>query len=144
MKDFQVKSPFRRATLDDVVFITRITRAGYNKHLQVYGIPFDTESMMLHVANVVTRGICLVGPNSVAGAFLYPFPQNNSAIIGQVSFWYFTKASEIRIFDAICDACKQAGATHINAASHYPLNSIARLYRKNGLHPCEIQAIKRL
>ena len=142
MNDSQAKNRFRPAQSSDVLFILDLIRDGYKKHCSIYGIPLDGKSAMFTIANVMALGVCLVGPSSCAGAFLAPFPYNNKAVIAQVAFWYFKSSREIRIFDALCQACKEAGATHINAASHFPNNAIGRHYIKNGLHNCEIQSIK--
>lgn len=132
------------ANLSDASFIYRLLREFYAKQGGIYRIPMDTESAAETVGDVITRGICLVGPSSCAGALFAPFPFNKEAVIAQVIFWYFQKHQEIKIFEALLTACKVAGATHINAASHFPENTIGKRYLKLGLQAIEKQYMSAL
>lgn len=136
---------FRHATADDVPFILNLLREFYRKTgVTAYGIKFDGESAVATICEVLARGVCIVGPTSCAGAVFQPFPWNYRARVAQVVFWYFKSSREIRIFDALMDECRNVGATHINAASHFPKNAINRWYSKYGLKVSEIQSIARL
>lgn len=131
---------FRKATPEDVIFISRLLREFYAKEgIGAYGIPFDYQSTVVTVDDIVRRGVCLVGPASCAGALISTCPFNANAQIAMVVFWYFQKKHEIAIFKELCIECKNQGATHINPASHFPTNSIGRFYRKCGLKAAETQ-----
>lgn len=144
MNGSPAKNRFRPAQSSDVLFMLNLIRDGYKKHCSIYGIKFDGASAMFTIANVMARGVCLVGSSSCAGAVIAPFQYNHKAIIAQVMFWNFKAPREIEIFDALSDACKEAGATHINAASHFPNNTISRYYAKKMLINCEVQSMKQL
>jgi hypothetical protein len=131
--------PFRRATGDDVPIIARMLRGFYAKSGGIYDIPWDHDSAINTVNDVVRRGICVVGSDCCAGAMLSPFPYNSRAILGSVVFWHFKRPRDIQIFDALVGCCKLAGATHINPSSHFPINTIGRFYEKRGLIPVETQ-----
>jgi hypothetical protein len=128
---------FRTAEFDDVPRITALLSEFYAKHADKYGIPFDNASSLSTVEKIVRHGVCLVGDTSCAGALIVPFPYNFGANLANVMFWYFQQAREVRIFDALVAACRKAGATHITASSHYPENTIARLYDGWGMSPVE-------
>jgi len=140
------KPEFRLATASDIPFILELLREFYRKAGAVVfaGIPFDGPSTILTIADVLARGLCLVGPSSCAGAMFYPFAYNHNARIAFVQFWYFKNAREIAIFEALCGACKAAGATHIWAASLAPKHAISRWYQKKGLSECESEHIGQL
>lgn len=135
---------FRPATIDDVLFIEKLIRKFYQETGGIYGIPYDVESSVLTIIRCVMDGVCLVGGKSAAGAILGKFPFNKDAVIAWVLFWRFSGTQQIKIFEALLDACKERGATHVNAASHFPDNRILRYYSKLGLQPVETQAIKQL
>ena len=95
---------FRRADIQDVVFIARLLREFYSRVGHIYRIPFNYESTLSTVDEVVRRGVCLVGPTSCAGATISAFPWNNEAEIACVVFWYFQDKHEIKIFEC-ADGC---------------------------------------
>lgn len=134
-----MKPEFRRAELTDVIFMARISKAAYAKYGTIYGIAFDMESTLETIDHVVRNGICIVGSASCAGAMLFPFPYNKNAVIAYVSFWNFEKPKEIVIFDALVNACRETGATHINPNSLFPKNLIAKFYAKRKMPAVEIQ-----
>ncbi|MFA6239969.1 MAG: hypothetical protein WC655_03525 [Candidatus Hydrogenedentales bacterium] len=139
------KPQFRLAVPGDIPFILELLREFYRRAGAVYaGIPFDGPSTILTVAGVLAGGLCLVGPSSCAGANFVAFPYNHTALVAHVQFWYFKNAREIAIFEALCDACKVAGATHIWASSHAPGHTIAKWYRRKGLSECESEHIRGL
>lgn len=142
MNGSPAKNRFRPAQSSDVLFMLNLVRDGYKKNCSVYGIKFDGPSTLLTIANALTRGLCLVGPSSCAGAIITPFPYNHNAQVATVLFWCFKSSREIAIFGELLKHCRDAGATHISASSHFPDNSIGRFYAKNGLHNCEIQSIR--
>lgn len=144
MSNFKGLPPFRQAKLSDGPFIYRLLREFYAKQGGVYDIPMDAESAADTIHQVISTGICLVGNHSCAGALLSPFPFNRHEIIAQVIFWYFTSPREIQIFKQLAVASKIAGATHINASSHFPDNRIMRYYERIGLRPVETQGMCRL
>lgn len=135
---------FRRATFEDGVFILKLLREFYQKHCGAYGIAFDVDTAMLTVDEIIHRGIFLVGPTSYAGALIQPCLWNNEATIATVMLWWFKKPREIRILDALLAECKEAGATHVVASSHFPKNTVGRLYARKSLHPVETQFIGQL
>ena len=130
-------TPFRHAEVSDIPFIVDLLREFYRKQGKIYGIPFDAPSCIYTVTEILSRGICLVGPSSVAAAMIVPGQFNHSVRFAHVPFWYFRSPREIRILDALIEVCRKAGATHLNVASHYPENRIGRYYEKKGLHPVE-------
>lgn len=137
---------FRLARTDDIPFILELVRelcrkTGLNDR---YGIPFDGASAILTIGGVLANGLCLVGKSSCAGAVFFPYPYNHAAKIAHVQFWYFRNAREIAIFEALADACKGAGATHIYAASIPPRHTVGKWYRKKGLSECESEHIGQL
>lgn len=132
---------FRKAELSDASEIVRLLGALYQRSGDSYGIPFSWPSAWQTACDVILNGLCLVGPNSCAGAIIQPFSFNYEAKVAHVVFWAFHTPREIRIFDALCMVCKMAGATHIKAASHPPTHTVSRRYRKLGLHPTELYHI---
>jgi hypothetical protein len=143
-----LKSPelrqFRQATANDVAFILELLREFYRKAGAIYGIPFDGPSTIQTIAQVIARGVCLVGPSSCAGATLAPFIFNHSKVLAETTFWCFRKPSEILIFEALMAQCKAAGATHIGVASLFPNNAIGRYYARLGFTFCEKRALSEL
>lgn len=139
-----VSVTFRPAIVDDVPFITSLLSEFYHRAGSIYGIPFNEASTIQTIRQVLDRGVCLVGPSSCAGALLCKFPYNHDAIIAQVAFWYFKRPKEIAIFDALMKACKERGATHINATSLTSCPAIQRHYEAFKLTPVEIQSIREL
>jgi len=135
---------FRPAIIPDAPHILELLREFYARQGCVYGIEFDAVSTEVTVLQVIRQGICLVGPTSVAGATIQPFPYNDAAQIAHVHFWYFKRARELRILEALMRACQLAGATHFAAVSHPPNHVIGRHYRKFLLSPCELKHIRRL
>lgn len=132
---------FRRASCDDIIFIARLLREFYRKAGEVYGIPYDHESTLQFAEYCVTNQVTIVGPSSCAAAVLCPFPSNKDAVIAQVLFWYFHRPREVTIFEALARECQDAGATHINASSHYPDNKAAGFYVRAGMGLAEIQCV---
>lgn len=121
---------FRPANHSDIPFITDLLEEFYSKQGHIYGIAFDRASTVRTVRRVIDTGICLVGPRSVAGGVIRPSHYNEAARVAMVTFWYFTRAREIRIIEAFRNACAEAGATHLSAISHPPDHRIARYYKK--------------
>ncbi len=137
---------FRRAVPGDIPFILELLREFYRRAdgERLYGIGFDGPSTILTIADVLAHGLCLVGPSSCAGANFLHFPWNHTALVAHVQFWYFKNAREIAIFEALADACKAAGATHIWASSHAPSHTISKWYARKGLSECESEHIREL
>lgn len=137
---------FRRAVPADIPVLLELLREFYRRAdgERIYGIGFDGCSTILTISNVLARGLCLIGPTSCAGAIFWPFPWNHMALVAHVQFWYFKRAREIAIFEALADACKAAGATHIWASSHAPKHTVARWYARKGLSECESEHIRQL
>lgn len=135
---------FRPAVISDAPKILDLLREFYGKQGAIYGIPFCDVTSAITIQHVIRKGICLVGPTSVAGATIQPFPYNDAAQIAHVHFWYFKRAREMRIFETLLTACREAGATHVAAVSHPPNHVIGRHYRKFLLSPCELKHIRRL
>lgn len=136
---------FRRATPQDVRHVYSLLRRFYAKQGHIYSeIPFDFDSAARTIETVILRGVCLVGTKSCAGALLLPFQWNNTAIVANVLFWYFESPGQIRILEALMAACKEAGATHFVAVSHFPENRIGRRYEKLLLTACEESFIGKL
>lgn len=104
-----------------------------------YQIEPDLDSVVETIARTIQNGICLVGENACAGGFIVPFLFNYHERIGYVAFWNYSGPSGIRIFPALLEALRDAGATQINVASHFPHNTIARYYARFGLRQTEIQ-----
>lgn len=136
---------FRPANFSDIPFICDMLEEFYAKQGHVYGIPFDRASTCRTVRRVLASGVCLVGPRSVAGAMIRPSHYNEAALVAMVTFWYFTRAREIKILLALRDACRTAGATHLCAISHPPDHRIARFYKKRlAMKPVEGLSIVKL
>jgi hypothetical protein len=131
-------SAFRRATSEDVVFVCRLVKRFYARSGNIYRIPYDHESALAAVYDTINTGICLVGPQSCAGAIFLPFPFNQSAIVAQVIFWYFEQRREIAIFDALLEECRANGATHVNVAA-IGNGPGRRFYQARGLTMVETQ-----
>ena len=137
MSASKANPPYRLANLNDVTFIARLIREFYNKTGGVYGIPYDHESMLITIDETIRTGICLVGPNSCAGAYINLFPSNCEYAVASVKFWYFRTPREISIFKALCEEAKRRGATNIDASSHFPNHTIGRYYERFGMKPAE-------
>lgn len=133
---------FRAAQISDTPFILELLREFYSKVGGIYGIPFDDSSAWNTILDVVraTPATCLVGPSSVAGAVIRPYPYNDRHRIGQVKFWYFRRAREARILEALAVELRKAGATHLSASAHFPDCRIARFYKKR-LALTEVESI---
>lgn len=119
------------------MFIASLLREFYTKAGGPYQIRFDYPSALEFVQGVIAKGYCLVGPTSCAGAVFVPFPFNRQAVLARVEFWYFKRPREITIFDTLREACRWLGATHIGAASHYPENTVGRVYDRRNMLPIE-------
>lgn len=105
--------------------------------MQCYGIRYDHESTAETVLGCITRGICLVGEHSCAGAMLYPFPYNKKVCVGQIVFWYYEANREMGIFDAIVEACWKSGAQAASVASLSARLIGRRFYESRGFHLAE-------
>lgn len=114
-------------------------RQFYAKSGDIYQIPWDHSSALDTITDVIARGVCLVGERSCAGALLLPFPYNRSVTVAHVVFWHFTRPRELRIFDTLAAACREAGCTHINPSSLWPNEVIGRYYQRRGLRQAETQ-----
>ena len=132
---------FRPATMDDADHIIDQIVEINKKVGAVYGIPMDAESVIATVIHTIERGVCVVGENACAGGYIHPYPWNHAAKIGLILFWNYTRPSGIRVFEAIAERFRALGATHINAASHFPDNRIGQYYARFRLHPAEVQHI---
>lgn len=132
---------FRPARLDDADHIIDQIVAINAKVGAVYGIGMDAESVIATVMHTIERGVCLVGDHACAGGYIHPYPWNHAAKIGLILFWNYTRPSGIHVFEAMAERFRALGATHINAASHFPSNRIGQHYARFGLHPCETQFI---
>jgi hypothetical protein len=128
---------YRLASLEDVIFIGRLVKEFYAKRESIYKIPYDHETMLITIDELVRRGVVVVGPTSCAGASIDLFPSNCNYVVASVKFWYFQRPREIGIFTALCDECIRRGATKIDASAHAPDNTIGRYYEKIGMHACE-------
>lgn len=142
MNDSREKPPeFQRATFDDVPEIARLSRKFYGERCGIYGIPYDHASTLALIDRVVRHGICLVGRACAAGAYLEKFPPNQAFVVATIHFWHFQGHRGLRIFHALAEECRTAGATHLMAASQFPTNTISRFYCDHGLHPAETMHI---
>ena len=139
MPNSRPKPKFRPAVSSDIPFILDLVREFYARDGGIYGVEFDDASARKVIEAIISKGICIVGPTSVAGAIISPFPWNHCEKVAQVMVWYFRRPAEIVIFEELKRAVKVAGATHINASAVLPRHSIERFYAKNGLHPAEIR-----
>lgn len=135
---------FKPATPADIPFIVYLLEEFYGKWESTYQIPFVPGDCAKSVETLIQDGICLVGPTSCAGATISPWFSNHSAKVAFTWFWYFQNAREIKIFEALVAACKQAGATHLSGTAHYPEFTILKHYAKLGLKPVELQSIVKL
>ena len=115
------------------MFILRLARKFFHQSWgKGYDIPFDPESAMQTIDALIENGIMLVGPTSYAGAILTPCMWNHEFTIATVITWYFESPREIRIFDALMEECRKAGATHFVSASNEG-SPIGRYYNRKGL-----------
>ena len=135
------KNRFRPAQSSDVLRMLNLIRDAYTKNCSIYDVKFDGQSTMLTIASVMSRGLCLVGPSSCAGAIITPFPYNHNALVATVMFWCFKSSREITIFEELLKQCRESGATHISASSHFPSNILLKHYSKFSLQPAETQVI---
>jgi hypothetical protein len=123
----------------DLADACEIISVCWHRHGNAYGIKLDAESLVATVSLIIERGICIIGNSGVAGGTIRPFIYNCNALIGNIVFWSFTKPKGVRVFDAICSELKRLGATHINAASHFPHNRTGEFYMSHGFHAAETQ-----
>lgn len=128
---------FRPALPDDVLPIVNRLGRFYAKQGHIYGIPFDTVTTISTVARIMNCGVCVVGPKSCAAATLIHYPYNHRAYLATVMFWYFESPREVLILDYLLKACKERGATHFAAASHFPDNRIGKWYVQKGFKAVE-------
>jgi hypothetical protein len=132
-----MRKVFREATFDDIPRIVDLLQEFYWNKGAIYGIPFDAATTMITVEKVVRHGVCIVGPNSCAGAMIVPFPYNHAVMIASVIFWYFKQSRELKIFPTLAGLCRKRGAEHLSVASHFPENTISRYYNNWGFAPAE-------
>jgi len=131
---------FRRATPDDADSIIDLIVEINRKVGAVYGIPMEAESVIQTVMHTIKRGICLVGDGACAGGLIHPYVWNRSASVGLIVFWNYSRPSGIHIFEAMIQAFRQHGATHLNCSSHFPANRIGQHYVKRfDMAPVEVQ-----
>jgi hypothetical protein len=130
---------FRPALLSEIVVIAAMVRRFYQRDGKIYGIPYDQESCLESIADVMERGVVIRGPMSCGGAYLIPWPFQRSITVAQVFFWCFDDSKEIGIYDALARACMDKGATHINVASLAPKHSGKQFYERRGLKLAEGQ-----
>lgn len=135
---------FRPARPDDLDAILDLLVDMNRKIGAVYGIPADAESTIKTVLHIIHRGVCLVGNHACAGGFIYPYPWNEQAKVGLLLFWNYTRPSGVHVFGAMAERFRELGATHLNCASHFPDNRLARWYARFGLRAAEIQHISPL
>lgn len=135
---------YRSAQNSDLEFIVAILLRFDSKTHQAYNIHAEESSVRETVRKIILDGICLVGTRSCAGAFISPYPWNYSQKIATVAFWYFESHRQIGIFKELMKRCRDSGATHISAASHFPKYTIQPYYEKLGLSPCELQSMSQL
>jgi len=124
---------FRIATVADAASVAKLVARFYKRDGGVYRIPFDYESCLDAVADVLVRGVCVIGPKSCAGAHLVQWPFNKDEIVAQVFFWCFEDTREVAIFDYLLQICQQLGATFVNVAAIGPKHSGKQFYQKRGL-----------
>lgn len=124
-------------------FAADLLREYHSQYLGSTGIPYDLWSTREHALEVITEGICLVGPSSVAGATIKPCRWNGSVLMAHVCFWFFREAREIRILEALMRECRKAGATHFSV-SGLEGRAINRWYSKLGLVGVETVYLKGL
>lgn len=142
--NYEPSPPYRLAKLSDAPFIYRLIKEKASRFEDLYGASLDASAIADTIADVMQRGILIVGPASCAAARFGPLPFNHQVVVANILFWYFKTPREIQIFDEICNVCKNLGATHVNASSHFPDNRLIRFYEKRGLVPIETQTLGRL
>lgn len=135
------QTKFRRAELSDLEEVVDLVHAVYKVHHNIYGIGFDSGSVVATCHHVIHNGICLLGHGAVAGGKIVPFLWNRKVLVGTVIFWGFLKPSGVRIIEAIAVEFQKRGAAHINCASHFPDNSTGRFYERIGMHAAETQFV---
>lgn len=136
-----MNATIRRAQPDDVVRIAQMLRRFYATHGKVYDIPYDHGSCMETVLKCIDEGVTFTGSGSCAGALIIPFPFNHKARVATVVFWYAENRRELYIFDLLLAACREAGATHINASTLSPHHTGKRFYAVRGMALAEHQYI---
>lgn len=124
---------FRLATWHDGLFVAQRVRRFYQRDGGIYGIAYDHASTLNAIADILERGVCVVGPASTAGAYIIPWPFNSGVLVAQVFFWCFEDSREIRVFDYLVEQCQARGATHLNVASLAPKHAGKQFYQKRGL-----------
>jgi len=135
---------WRLAGPADIPHIVELLREFYADREELFEIPFDLASTVASVREILSTGVCVVGPTSCAGATFHPFIVNHGVRVAFVQFWYFREARELLIFDVLVDECKRLGATHVTAASHAPEFTIGRLYGRRGMEPKELHFMRAL
>lgn len=135
---------FRPATQNDATHIVNLLEKFYAKHQALYQIEFIPKDCENTVRELIEYGVVLVGPNSCAGASIAPFFVNHNVKTAFVWYWAFERPREIRIFQALMAACKEAGATHLTAAAHFPTFTILKHYARLTLRPLELSCIVQL
>lgn len=136
--------PYRLVEKSDVGLVYRLLSEYARNQGQIYGIPVDPDSVADLIAKLMHRGIFIVGPRSCAAAMINPFPSNHEASVAHCVLWYFKTPREIKIFEELKRLCKEAGATHFSAASHFPDNTMLRYYARLGLRPTETLVMSKL
>lgn len=112
-------------------------RRFYARSGGIYGVPYDHESCIEVVADVIANGVCIVGPKSCAGAMVLAFPFNRKIPVAHVVFWYFEAHREVVIFDFLRLECAKLGVTHIDTAALAPRITGSKFYAERGLSLAE-------
>lgn len=135
----------RPATLADIPAMIEMGKrftdaAGFSEH-----VGYDAESVEALLKGLIGgAGVCLVGPDCMAAALVFPHPYNQAHISAQELFWWSEGRQGVALFDALESAVKARGAQSFVMLTIEAMRPdvMARFYRSRGYRPIERGFIK--
>lgn len=136
----------RAATLDDIPAMVamgkRFTdKAGFADH-----IGYDEASVEALLTGLIEgdTGVCLIGPDCMASALVFPHPYNRAHNTAQELFWWSEGLQGLRLFDALERAVKAKGAHSLIMITVEAINpdKTGQFYTRKGYRPTERSFMK--
>ena len=116
-------------------------KAGYADH-----VGYDAGSVERLLAGLIDSdaAVCLVGPECMASALIFPHPYNNAHTSAQELFWWSEGKDGLRLFNALEQAVRAKGADSLVMITVEAIRPevMGRLYRRQGYAPVEHNFIK--
>lgn len=107
-------------------------------------VGFCRDSVAALLAGLIDNGICLFGPDCMAGAILFDHPFNRSHRAAQELFWWSEGRNGLRLLDALERAVRASGANSLTMITLEAVSPEAtgRLYARKGFRVLEHSYMK--